>query len=393
MSSYFSGLGTVEIAAGMVARAYGVFGGRPLQLSVPVRCEKGPALRRLLCSGDGCVFRNVFDRLQGIEPAGFRGGTFDVWRQQILGAAVLDGAFCDKHNGFCHVLRADVDISGSPCRPWSSANRLTRGKNHPDIPALLAWCALMRHDQPTLAVHENVRGFDAGVLQECLGDLYHIERVDVDPDMVGFGFVRRPRIYFILALRGRVSLADFVPLWSQVKRSLQRDVSSWPDWLARAEAHELLAEENFRRAGRGLEALLGAPSDDWAYLLTQEQRKYLAGYCRLWRNKHKSDAHMHPGVVFDLAQRPQWQGLRRMDALPSLRRLRCVLWSPYRRRWLIPQELSAIMGWPVYQDLAAASGAPLHDVTQTHATALGNTMHTACVGVVLAVLLASAQWS
>lgn len=394
VSSHFSGLGTLEVAAHMVARAYGVFGSDRLNMSVPVRCEMSPALRSLLCSrGDGCVFGNILDRLQGIQASRLQGGTFGAWRKEILAAPVLPGARCFRHGGVCPVSRVDIDLSGSPCRPWSSANRITRGKNHQDVPALLAWCAVMRHDRPLLAVHENVRGFNASVLEDCLGDVYEIQRVHVDPHMVGFGFMSRPRVYCIMGLRGRVSLSEFPPLFEQATRSLRRNVSSWPDWVWVAEANELLAEENVHRARRGFEPRVGVPSDDWAYLLTENQQNYLRDYLELWRKKHKCEAEAHPGAIFDLGQRPQFQGLRRMDALPSLRRLRSVLWSPGRRRWLIPQELAVAMGWPVYPHLAVASGAPLEPMTPTHATALGNGMHTACLGVVLAVLLAAAQAS
>merc|ERR1712026_389861 len=62
------------------------------------------------------------------------------------------------------------------------------------------------------------------------------------------------------------------------------------------------------------------------------------------------------------------------------------LWSPHRRRWLTHPERAAAMGFPVYQDLAEAARVPLdHAALQAPASSLGNAMHMANVGVVVAV--------
>ena len=56
------------------------------------------------------------------------------------------------------------------------------------------------------------------------------------------------------------------------------------------------------------------------------------------------------------------------------------------------RERAACMGYPVYPDLAAAAQIPV-DISTDAAprSSLGNAMHVACVGVVLAAAFASTE--
>jgi hypothetical protein len=50
------------------------------------------------------------------------------------------------------------------------------------------------------------------------------------------------------------------------------------------------------------------------------------------------------------------------------------------------------MGFPVYEDLAAAARVPLDTLTIEHTSAVENAMHVANLGVVLLAALCSAEW-
>ena len=69
----------------------------------------------------------------------------------------------------------------------------------------LTWCLWLWMTKPLFAVHENVSGFQPAVLVTLLGDLYELVSVDATPSDAGFHSVKRPRIYSILYLKGRVS--------------------------------------------------------------------------------------------------------------------------------------------------------------------------------------------
>ena len=138
----------------------------------------------------------------------------------------------------------------------------------------------MRCDRPPLAIHENVVGFRIGLLLQLLGDLYHIEQLNVEPTRAGFGVSRRRRRYFVLALRGRVATPSLARIYDILSARLRWAPGAWPSWIWGAGSQELLDEENAARRRRRLDALEVEPSTDWTYLLTAKQRGYIAQYCR-----------------------------------------------------------------------------------------------------------------
>ena len=126
------------------------------------------------------------------------------------------------------------------------------------------------------------------------------------------------------------------------------------------------------------------PSADWAYLLTQEQARYLARYTELWASENS-----HAGVaIFNLSQnpavRPNHTG--RLGELPTLTR-NAIWWAPLARRWVLWKELAAIAGYAVRPGLARAARV-VEDTAEYSIRQLGNGMHVASVGVVVATVLA-----
>ena len=115
--------------------------------------------------------------------------------------------------------------------------------------------------------------------------------------------------------------------------------------------------------------------------------------------KKRSIGLPHPGrdvasemaLCFDLTQNTNRQVV--FDGvLPTFRSSRNLLWSPARKRWLTFRERAACMGYPVYPDLAASAMIELDTATlEGPRYAIGNSMHVANVGAVLAVALMATE--
>ena len=395
VSSHFSGLGTVEVALAMIRTAYpGIVRGR-LDIEVVSSCEKSPQLCVVLEErSGGCVFKDVLSRLH-MEKLDLE---FEELRQYISERPVADAAECVAHHATCRIPVANVDISGSPCRPWSRANRGSRrGRQHVDMGLFLAWARIMRADRPAIVVHENVRGFDARLLEEELGALYEVSRLDVDPSMVGFDFIRRPRCYFVLALRGVVSTPSLHTVHETLVRALATDGcgrprggphSDWPSWVWRASPDELRHEWAAAVQRTGKEPGIGR----WDDFLSDGQRASLLVYTEMWQSRHGRHPAGSAECVFDLGDTPAFKGLPNTSVLPTLRRRASPWWSPMHGRWMIGRERAACMGFPVYEDLAAAARVPLDTATARHTSAVGNCMHVANIGAVILAALCSAEW-
>ena len=387
ISTHFSGLGTVEVALAMLKAASTAALRSSLIAEVTSSCEQSPALRILLSHrSDGCIFANVFGRIENGEGhiSSLKG---------IDNALVADTCACEKHATECRIQAATMEVSGSSCRPWSRMNRSRhrRGVAHPDYQAFKAWVRLMRRDSPPIIIHENVIGFPVTIMQDELGELYEVTRLHVTPDDVGFGFINRPRVYDVLFLRGVVSGVNLQEVYEVLAQRLRKDVSSWPDWVWKATADELTAALSSRRRPEESRSL-----DDWSTHLTLEQQSYIARYTALWTKAHGSAPAEAAHCLFDLSVTPEFHGVSVGGVLPTMRHRAAVWWSPSRSRWMLPREKAACMGFPVYDDLARAARVPLDTETIGHiagnASPIGNAMHVANVGVVMLAAMFAAEW-
>ena len=395
VGSYFSGLGTLEVALGMVAAVAPSAIRARCWFEFAYACEKSWSLRQLLCQRTSCcVFENLLDRLSGlldncsVDSLGFEG-----LRDVMLGASVVDVAQCARHDGSCkYPGRVALDVSGSPCRPWSRAlSAGNRGRQHKDIVLFLAWCVIMRQTRPFVAIHENVLGFDKSLLLELLNDLYDIIVLRAAPSHAGFAFIRRPRYYFVLTLRGVATAGNLQELYDEVSSQFTYDISEWPSWVWRASQNELLEEENRARQSARLEPL-ATPSSDWSYLLSDKQRGVLKQAETSWANKYSRAAHEDPMCVLDISQSSARLHLGR-GVLPTLRTHSERIWSSARKRWLTVKERLACMGYPVYEDLAAAARVPLDTISPTGPRfSPGNAMHVANLGIIVMVVLAGCDF-
>ena len=78
--------------------------------------------------------------------------------------------------------------------------------------------------------------------------------------------------------------------------------------------------------------------------------------------------------------------------MPTFRRGSSRCWSTKFRRWLLPRERAAAMGYAVYDDLAHAASVPLDEVMLgAPAYTIGNAMHVANLGCVLLCVLSCVE--
>ena len=161
---------------------------------------------------------------------------------------------------------------------------------------------------------------------------------------------------------------------------------------ALADEAELVEAENHVRLKRGLFAL-GMSSGSWKYLLSIHQKARLKKYTQKWWNGKGCPADRDTCCVFNLTQNPDFtlSWTTAQGRMPTFTTGCSRMWVPVLRRWLLPRELAAAMGFPTYGVLAAAVGVPVEtQVLSAHA--IGNSMHVGNVGTVIAVTLACARW-
>lgn len=94
----------------------------------------------------------------------------------------------------------------------------------------------------------------------------------------------------------------------------------------------------------------------------------------------------------DLSQSAERQRSVSRATLATFRRNSGRIWSTARRRWLVPRERAACMGYTVYGELAAAAGVNVDTaVEQGPLYSIGNAMHVANLGCVLMTCLVAAD--
>ena len=256
--------------------------------------------------------------------------------------------------------------------------------------ALLLWLLYVEAVQPTWAIHENVHRFHRSLINDALQQWYWVWHLEVSPSDVGFGLIKRARVYTVLIKRTETLLRDVGALHSAVLQGFHRHAPK-PRALSCmcSDAAALLTAENAARLRAGLPEV-SVVSGSWEYLLTPAQQEYLAKYMALWALAKHRDPCCDPDAIFDLSQNPARRPCQSSGgALPCLRTGSCF-WACSRKRWLLRLELMLAMGMPATCE--AATAAHVSQETERHgAKELGNAMHCFNVGVVLGCTLASME--
>ena len=305
----------------------------------------------------------------------------------------LGHVWCARHRQKFQPATRNMDgnITGSPCQPWSRAGK-KNGLLDPRSTGLWVWIAWVQTVKPLWAIHENVCGFCTSLIDDALGCSYTIFHIQSDPCHLGFTCIRRPRIYSVLLRKGFVRVVHDLHLAYNHVREVLRARGRIPmSDLFFTVSSELLEEENRKRQRLHL-GPLERHTTDWSYLLTEQQATFCHDYMGRWQRECGADPTQDESCLFNLCQNPlkqrSWTYCTSAGyALPTLRFSGSLLWSPKFKRWLLPVECAGAMGWPVRDCHVQATGVPLCKV-DFGMTQIGNSMHVACVGVVLAVTLA-----
>ena len=429
VSTSFSEVGTVEQAVKVINATASHHLGHATSLRFASACESDCAKQTLLrrCLGDDsessppCLFPDMLAAsaiggdlaklVQSKTSVDFN----QAWKR-VRAAGMTEREPCLTHAGAsCSRPRTEIEVSGPPCQPWSKVGKCAGRSSHL-MWLVLVWIAQLRAARPLLVVHENVHGFDIQVLTEMLSDLYDVVCLKVAPHHVGFACAHRPRLYCVLYLRGKVRLlrpiedayqhvcAVMAARGSAACPHARDGSAACPHardgsaacphtreflYVVATDA-DLLAEENRVRRQHGLDPLQ-SKSNDWSYLLTAQQRRWLVIYAEMWRTRLGTEPGDSIGCVFNLSQNPSKRASMSNERgqLPVCTRACYRLWLASRRRWLLPIELAAAHGFPVTEAFAACAKVPRDpNRSQYLPRQIGNAMHLANVGRVLAVSLA-----
>ena len=121
----------------------------------------------------------------------------------------------------------------------------------------------------------------------------------------------------------------------------------------------------------------------WEYLLNDREKRAVKAIRSIYKKKYHGSADADRNLIAFLGDNPQqrlcWSGAS--GRVPALRLNQGKMYSLFRRRWLVPREKLALMGFPVAPDVALSMGVPILGVTdgQRAAQVAGNCMHFSCV--------------
>ena len=312
-STHFSGLGSVEVAAGMLqAVVQSCFLGAK-ELTVRFGCELNRHRAQILLSrGNHCVLKNIMDYAPSL-PSWSQIVGLSLGQRLILISKCFDARNTPCWRSFhlrCQPLLSQNhgDFSGSPCQAWSKYGK-RRGWKDPRSLPFLVWIVFIEKMQPSWAIHECTPEFDGpSVVGEVLSDVYYIWQLHAQPgDCGAWAFIRRSRQFLVLIrknvwLPGHDVCDTYRHVCSVICHSTEPAVLS--DVLNACRDEWLLSAENKARA-KLKQGPVSRASFDWRYLLTEKQRNYENNYLAQWRAKYGSDPLFDDSCLIDLSQARQ----------------------------------------------------------------------------------------
>ena len=395
-SSFFSGIGTAELAwqvIGNALRARGV----PFHMRNEFVCEKDGDCQSLLLKQP---VQHVFSDICGAVPLLVdmdEGATFEHKLNAIMASPICTTVWCLRCSQYCFMGPSQVDTSGSPCQDFSRAG-LQLGRNGGRIHLVLIWIRWHMVWETPVIIHENVPQFDLDIIMSMMSNTYHVFAVECSPEDVGFSICRRTRMYVAMLHRNKLRvlfnpeimfrrlcavlwvcstsldqalLADLdeirneevalatergigvrprhAVIWETTVHSEAGDIEK--GFVARAAVPNVVGSGSVARvAGTGSEARVAgygsmvgiAGLSSLVYLLTEGEQQRLAAYEERWRKTFGTDPSMHAGLVFNLGDNPEagwlsWSApsqSRSVFCLPTLRRRWTVQWWPAQKRWI-----------------------------------------------------------
>lgn len=262
--------------------------------------------------------------------------------------------------------------------------------------AFLCWARLVcASTQLRLVVFENVPEFPQWLLEFAFGHAFLLHRIAVSPSDCGFGLVRRDRVYVLMIHKQRAILTHCPHEMHDLMVASMAHVQTVPGHALQAGPAEVLAEvaELGSRRSRQSRGSRGPCREGFQQIwpsevLTARERDAINIYADLYRRRVGLNPERNLSLFYFLGDNPQARCSWSLHGrLPTMRTNAGLLWSPWARRFLTHRERFAVMGYPVYLELAAAMGVPAWGLPDTVAMrqVLGNAMHVACVTMMLLV--------
>lgn len=340
-----------------------------------------------------CLFGDILGHVAG--AADVHGGFLNV--AALLGQLPLTwGAWCYSHCQVCSVPEAEVDVSGPPCTDFSPQG-LRRGIQGPTMVAFLCWARLVcASTQLRLVVFENVPEFPQWLLEFAFASQFWLHRLHGSPEDCGFGLARRDRVYVLMVHKHRATLAHCPHELHQVMVTRMAHVQTRPCHAlvaGPAEIHDEVLQLAMRRkviayGAAEVARITGVPGIRPVDVMNAREQDAVDIYNMLYTQRTGLHADWNPSLFYFLGDNPRARCSWSLHGrLPTLRTNAGLLWSPWARRFLTHRERFAVMGYPVYLELAAAMGVPGWSLPDSVAMrqVLGNAMHVACVSMMLLI--------
>jgi hypothetical protein len=261
------------------------------------------------------------------------------------------------------------------------------------MPVLAAFIKYLIEEQPPVSLLENVCEFPVAILLHAVGYLYFIfEFPETNPGDAGYHLLKRRRKYVSLVHRTKVRVRrDMVAVYGLVRVHTSQPTACLPQHALVADDAELQADLLRVAALRGLPLTVGlAPQ----HLLNARETASEAHYQQLYFERFGRFPNTDLTYIAHLGEnswsRCTWSVSSRQ--IPTFRTNGGFYWHSATSSWLTHRERLAIMGFPMYEPLAAAMHTRRIELDTTQmASAVGNCMHLGVVYMVLLCTLASLE--
>jgi hypothetical protein len=107
-------------------------------------------ISRLEKAGQAITLEGMLPLVKSVKPRRFMAGGDGPIRSEM---------YCMRQRRLCPVVRAKLQVAGSPCVAWSSMGKLQKTK-HESIVAFATWAAMRRSLNEAVIIHENVPAFE-----------------------------------------------------------------------------------------------------------------------------------------------------------------------------------------------------------------------------------------
>ena len=235
---------------------------------------------------------------------------------------------------------------------------------------------------------------DMGMVEESHPD-YDFYQLYFSNADTGHAGSRRDRTYVIASNHRRtVCRHDPWQLRDAIADRMRRKVATLPSDYFCADRCEVQMEA--MKVATRRQITFVPERKNLRYLLTPAESGRLRQYEDLYYQKFGKPATQDPDLVCFLGDNPlqwrTWSMQPAAKAIPTMRRnAKTGLWfSPHYKRWLVPREKLAAMGWPVNDAMAEAMNCPCVPSRDVHRAAdlVGNAMHFPTVAVAQLIALA-----